>query len=126
MAVKPTPAELFPEVRALLLPYANKFTVKGDSEKGYALYSVGEFLVFGRIFPEVFFASVQPMKGHLGFYFFPIYTHHNEFKLDPELKKMLKGKSCFHVKEMNPELKKKLEALLKQGFELYKKCGMLQ
>ncbi len=34
---------------------------------------------------------------------------------------MLKGKSCFHVKESTPQVKKKTVALLKEGYSLYKK-----
>lgn len=122
---KPAPADLFPEVRELLLPYAKHFTVKGDSAKGYSLYAVGEFELFGRTFPEIFFASAQPMKSFVGFYFFPIYSHPKEFTLDPDVKKLLKGKSCFHIKELNPAIKKKLAALLKEGYALYRKCGFV-
>lgn len=77
--------------------------------------------MYGRTYDELFFASASILKGHVGFYFFPIYTNPKAFTLDPELKKLLKGKSCFHIKTLTPELKKKIAALLKEGYALYKK-----
>lgn len=121
MAKPDNKPEIFEELKKLLQPYSKKLTVKGDSEKGYSLYHIGHYEMWGREFEELFFASTSIMKNFVGFYFFPIYTHPKKFELDPELKKMLKGKSCFHVKELTPQVKKKIAALLKEGYALYKK-----
>jgi len=43
----------------------------------------------------------------------------------PELLKLLKGKSCFHIKKLNPELEMQIDFALKVGYELYKKRGWI-
>jgi len=41
----------------------------------------------------------------------------------PELLKLLKGKSCFHIKKLDSQLEKQIEDALKKGYDLYKKRG---
>jgi len=41
----------------------------------------------------------------------------------PELIKLLKGKSCFHIKKLDSQLEKQIEDALKKGYDLYKKRG---
>jgi DNA replicative helicase MCM subunit Mcm2 (Cdc46/Mcm family) len=70
----------------------------------------------------IYFASVVPKPADVRFYFFPIYTHVKAYeKLSNELKKCLKGKSCFHIKKLSPELEKEIDAMVKKGISLYKK-----
>jgi hypothetical protein len=42
---------------------------------------------------------------------------------EPELLKLLKGKSCFHIKELDAKLEKQIRRALKVGFGLYKARG---
>jgi len=58
----------------------------------------------------------------------PVYTDAELKKEDvfgPELLKLLKGKSCFHVRALDEKLEKQIEKALKLGFELYKKRGWI-
>ncbi len=41
----------------------------------------------------------------------------------PELLSLLKGKSCFYIKELTPLLRSQIERVLKKGFELYQSRG---
>ena len=41
--------------------------------------------------------------------------------MPPELKKTLKGKTCFNIKKLDATLLKQVEELLKKGFDMYKK-----
>lgn len=41
----------------------------------------------------------------------------------PQLLKLLKGKSCFHVKVLTPELSAQIEEALQSGFALYRQRG---
>ncbi len=117
---------VFKAVKPLLIPYGKKLDVRGDGEKNYAIYTVKPVTMFGREFPNLFFASVQIQKNFVGLYFFPIYTNPDKFTdLPPELKKCLKGKSCFHIKKSDPVLMKQIADLLKKGAELYKKGGII-
>lgn len=70
----------------------------------------------------MFFASLVVQSNYVGFYFMPVYTHPEMKKLiKPELMKLLKGKSCFHLKKTNNELLQQIKDTLKSGFEMYKK-----
>jgi len=42
-----------------------------------------------------------------------------------ELLSTLKGKSCFHIKDLNPVLLTQIRQTLKDGFDLYKKRGWI-
>jgi hypothetical protein len=54
----------------------------------------------------------------------PVYTDPERKKLfKPELLSLLKGKSCFYVRRLDPELKRQIKAALADGYKLYKKRG---
>jgi hypothetical protein len=73
-----------------------------------------------------YFASLVPKPKDVRFYFFPIYTHAEEFDaLSPDLQKALKGKSCFHIKRLSPEVEAEIEALVHQGLTLYQRDGLV-
>lgn len=66
--------------------------------------------------------SVIIQKQHIGFYFMPVYIE-PEMKEDlpDDLAKMLKGKSCFHIKGMLDEDKEqKFRALIRDGVARYR------
>ena len=68
-----------------------------------------------------YFASVVPKPKDIRLYFFPIYTHVDHYgELSPELKKALKGKSCFHIKKLSPEMETEIAAMIAKGEDLYK------
>jgi hypothetical protein len=80
----------------------------------------------GRKYPDMFFAGVKPMKGYVGFYFMPIYCDPKiGAKLHPDLMKMLKGKSCFHIKTWDDKLKAHITGALKLGMVGYKERGWI-
>ena len=55
----------------------------------------------------------------------PIYAYKEKFKLSKEMEKRLKGKSCFHIRDINPQIKKEFKQMLKEGFAAFKKEGWL-
>jgi hypothetical protein len=117
---------IFTEVKKKLNKYAGKMTVTKDHEKAYELTIDKPITLAGRTYPTLFFAAGMMHKGHVGFYFFPIYTHPQSFaNIPPELKKTLKGKSCFNIKKWDDTLAGQVEDLLKEGFEFYKKQGLV-
>jgi len=74
----------------------------------------------------IYFSTVIPKSKDVRFYFFPVYTHKDQLGELPEnLKKCLKGKSCFHIKKMDDELLKSIKALVAKSIEVYKKDGLL-
>jgi len=74
----------------------------------------------------IYFATVVPKPKDVRFYFFPAYTHKDAIgELPKNLKKALKGKSCFHVKQFDEDFKINLRKLINTSVELYKKDGLL-
>lgn len=73
-----------------------------------------------------YFASIVKKPADVRLYFFPIYTHDTQFSyLSPELRKMLKGKSCFHVNKLDENLKIEISNLLNQGLKIYLDEGLV-
>jgi hypothetical protein len=56
----------------------------------------------------------------------PIYADSELKKVfKPELLSLLKGKSCFHVREIDDELERQIKDALRIGFDLYKERGWI-
>ncbi len=71
-----------------------------------------------------YFASIMPKPKDIRFYFFPLYTHVDAFKLSPDLQKMLKGKTCFHIKQLNDDLKVEIRAMIEAGVKIFQEQGL--
>ena len=117
-------ADAMEEIRGLLSKYTLPLEVRTDAKGGYHLWSVKNIVVEGRKRKEVYFAGVVPQKGYIGFYYMPVYTNpeQKEF-LKPELLSLLKGKSCFYVRRLDPVIKRQIKDALASGFRLYKQRG---
>lgn len=112
------------EIRELLEQYTPPLEVRSDAKGGYHLWSVKDITVEGRKRKEVYFAGVIPRKGYVGFYYMPVYVEpEQKAMLKPELLALLKGLSCFHVRRLDPELKRQIKNALAAGFKLYKQRG---
>ena len=72
-----------------------------------------------------YFGSLMIKPKDVRFYFFPIYTHADQFSLSPELQRFLKGKSCFHIKRLDPELETEIRKMVNKGVELYLKDDLI-
>lgn len=73
-----------------------------------------------------YFASIVPKDKDCRFYFFPIYTHVDQIQQpSTELSKMLKGKSCFHIRNWSDDLRSEISRMIKEGVELYKNDGLI-
>jgi len=82
--------------------------------------------VEGRKKKEIFFTSIIIQSKYVGFYYMPIYTNtrlEKVFKL--ELLKLLKGKSCFHIKNLDDQLEHQINEALQIGYELYQSRGWI-
>lgn len=95
----------------------NKFEVTGTIEA-----MQGKKKVDG-----MYFSTVVPKPKDVRFYFFPTYTHKEQLgELSDNLKNALKGKSCFHVKYMDDDLKTNFRELIGRSIQLYQKDGLLK
>ncbi len=71
-------------------------------------------------------AAAILQKGYVGFYLMCIYMNEKAKKqISPALLKLLKGKTCFHVKTLDDGLKKDVEAALVLGTRVYRERGWL-
>lgn len=124
MASKTKLDTLFKRLRTILKEYEDDLKPKTDEMGNYDLWSFKDIEIAGRKRKEVFFASIVTRKTYVGFYYMPIYvdTGLNEvFK--PELLALLRGKSCFHIKELTPVLEAQIREALETGYALYRKRG---
>jgi hypothetical protein len=78
----------------------------------------------GKHYPEVSFASVLIQKGYVGFYFFPVCLNDLlKERLAPELLQTLKGKTCFHIKKVDPVVLEQLKETLRIGYNYFQILG---
>ena len=115
---------LFSQLRALLKKYESILKPKKDEDGFYDLWSFKSLEIAGRKRKEVFFASVVTRKNYVGFYYMPIYTDTGLSEVfKPELLSLLKGKSCFHIKNLSSELETQIKEALDIGYNLYQEKG---
>ena len=119
--------DLYTEIESLLKPYGEKLIARTGTVKNkrdYHLWCSGPIELMGRKYPEIGFASVIEQKNYVGFYLMSIYCNTALKKqLSAELLRLLKGKSCFHVKQLTPDLKRDISHALKVSYEGYRKMG---
>jgi hypothetical protein len=116
--------EIFGEIKKLLKKYEPPFTAVSDFESRYELVSKKAVVIDGRKKPEIYFGAVVIQGAYVGFYLMSVYCNPALTKKIPaELKKLLKGKSCFHFKTIDATLKKQIAEVLKLSFDFYKKQG---
>ncbi len=113
---------IYKGLKKILKKYEGPFKPKLDLDSRYDLWSFKNVEIAGRKRKEVFFASIIIQSTYVGFYYLPIYTD-EELKdvFKPELLKLLKGKSCFYIKELTPMIVSQIEEALEIGYKLYKK-----
>jgi hypothetical protein len=116
--------QVFDTVKRLMKEYEPPFVSKMDDEAHFDLWSNKEVVIAGKKRDEVYFAGLVIQKKHVGFYYMPVYTETDlKSVFEPELLSLLKGKSCFHLKKLDPALVDQIKAALKTGYDLYRKNG---
>ena len=117
---------IFLRLRSLISSYVPPLIVAIDADEHYEIKGTKNVTVGKRKVNGMFFASSVIRKHYVGFYFFPIYTHRENFSDTPEhLMKLLKGKSCFHIKKYDDAVFGAIEQILVKGFEIYKEDGWI-
>lgn len=114
--------EIFQTIRASMQPYETLgFTSRINSDTEYDLWSEKNVMLLGKERKEIYFAGLKIMKSSVTLHFMLIYIH-PEVKelLHPDLLKLLKGKSCFHVKKLDEVLMEQIADALDKGYKIYK------
>ena len=118
--------KIFNKLKKILKKYENPLKPKLDLDSKYDLWSFRDIEIAGRKRKEVYFAGLIIQSNYVGLYYMPIYTDTSLEKVfKPELLKLLKGKSCFHIKSLDKQLELQIENALKKGYNLYKKRGWI-
>lgn len=117
---------IYKKLKMILKKYENPLKPKFDLDSKYDLWSFKDLEIAGRKRKEVYFAGLIIQSKYVGFYYMPVYTDttlKEVFK--PELLKLLKGKSCFHIRQLDENLERQIKEALNTGYQLYKKRGWI-
>ncbi len=116
----------FQKLKTILKEYEDTLKSKNDSEEKFDLWSLKEIEILGKKRNEINFVTIQIQGSFIGFYFMPIYVNPTiATKLGQDLLKLLKGKSCFHIKSIDKNMEQQISSALKIGFEYYKEQGFV-
>ena len=121
--------EVFLQIKAKLTPYSKQLTVLTDRPNRYEICADKPYQVTSKKTGNVikkqnaYFAGIITQKNYVGFYFMPAYNNDVLKSLPDNLRKKLKGKTCFHFKTADDI--KHLDALLKKGFDSFKNSNLI-
>lgn len=124
--LRPGQQEIFEKLKEILAKHAPPFTPVEHSQRGYELVSKKEVVFLGRKRPGMYFGSVQIQSSYVGLYLMPFYVRPERLDaISPELRELLKGKSCFHVRSLDSILIKQIEAAVQNGVDCYRQLGII-
>lgn len=112
-------------LRNIFLAHVPPLHVKADTPDNFALYGTKEAMQGKQKVDAFYFGSVVTKPKDIRLYFFPIYTHPDQFELSFELKKSLKGKSCFHIKRLSDTMEAEIADMLAKAVDIYLKDGLI-
>ena len=114
-------SKIYDELIKIMSSVKKGFMVKEEKGKSYHLYGTKKVTIDGRDYDSMYFSSVLIMKNFVSFYYMPIYANTEMKNTIPEnLKKLLKGKTCFHITKYDADIFKSIQELLKKGKAYYK------
>jgi len=100
--------------------------IRKDTNVSFELAGTKEVMQGKQKVDGFYFASIVPKPNDIRWYFFPIYTHVDQYNsLSDELKKCKKGKSCFHIKKLSEAMEEEILQMMQKGVELYKEEGLI-
>ncbi|NIG52028.1 hypothetical protein [Chitinophaga sp. Cy-1792] len=118
---------IYSTIHALLDDYVPPLSPQANGKNNrYDMYYPHKVTLSGKDYPSLYFAGVAAYEKYAALYFFPIYSHPEEFTdIPPSLKKLQKGKSCFHISKPDEMLIQEVKLLLHTGFEFYVSKGLI-
>jgi hypothetical protein len=113
---------VFQELRAILAPYADRFTVTRDGPDAYSL-NVAHSPKFRK---PLLFGSAVINRSYVSFHLFPVYACPALLAaVSPELRARMQGKACFNFKAPLGGLRDQLADLTRRGFERFQSDGIM-
>lgn len=118
--------EIKSRIQELLKTQMPPLRIRTDNDKTFEVCGSIQAMQGRRKVDGYYFASVMEKPKDIRFYFFPIYTHADHFtEVSPELLKALKGKSCFHLKNVSEEMMEEIKDMIEKGVLLYESDGLI-
>jgi len=116
--------KIFKKVKSILQGFESSTLVGRGNDTKYEMTGTKNVFMFGREIKGMYFAGAMITKGFVSLHYMPIYCNPKLIaEIPPNLKKLLKGKSCFNIKKDDDEIYKSIKALVKNGKAFYKKQG---
>ncbi len=119
--------EISDKLKAVLQKHKTVFKVTSEKPENYQVSGTIPTMQGKQKVDGIYFASVVPKPKDIRFYFFPLYTHKEQIDplLSDDTRKLLKGKTCFHVKHLTPEIEANLQQLTDKAVQLYQQDNWL-
>lgn len=118
--------KIFHKLKNILLDYVPPMLVVADDAGKFELVTNKEITMRGTVRKNLCFASLIVQSSYVGLYLMHVYTRPENIQLlGPELRKALKGKSCFHIPKLDEQLSAQIRLALDQGLICYQKMGFI-
>jgi len=119
---------IYDALRELLSAYEPPYIARkggAKDKRSIELWAEGDYEAFGKRRKEIYFGGLVKQKDYVGFYFMPVYSDPQAMQriFSERLLKTLKGKSCFHIKQLDDELVTDIKHALAEGFKVYEARG---
>lgn len=102
------------------LAYVPPLQVRKDNEQVFEVAGTKVAMQGKQKVNGFYFGSVVPKPKDIRLYYFPIYTHAAAFSwISDDLRKCLKGKSCFHIIKLDDALIKEIQKMIAAGVDVY-------
>jgi len=117
---------VFEELKGLFAKHVPPLVVLSNQAGRFELVTSKPYLIKGIRKDNAYFGAVMEKKGFIGLYLMFIYEAPEKLeRFGPELIKLLKGKSCFHVKKLDENLKEQIADALEEGMAYYRAAGAI-
>ena len=107
---------IFRTLKGILGVYSKTLDCTDDSEDTYNLYT--KHLMKNK--KPLYFGGVKINKAFVSYHLMPLYVYPELINtINGELKKLLKGKSCFNIKSLDDEILNELISLIETCYTKY-------
>ena len=117
---------IFQLLRNILAAQVPPLTVTAETADRYEL-STGKPMEFmGKKRPNIYFGAVMVKGSFVGLYLMHVYIDPGRLDgIAPGLRRLLKGKSCFHIKKLDEILVQEIGHAVEDGIACYRKMGFI-
>jgi hypothetical protein len=112
-------------IEGLLRSHCPPLLIRKEGELGLEAAGTKEAMQGKQKVDGYYFASTVQKPKDLRFYFFALYTDPELFSISEELSKMLKGKTCFHLKKLNDALKQEISEIVLIAVKRYQEKDLI-